>query len=393
MHQQESVNEEETSLTLRSALEALDSCFHFVFFGALDYDRGTPFDELADAEDTGLTMVDQNIKLDAMIRIFLNEDIEISRRNRQRSGYEDVNLLEKDPPLLPVHGQEVTHIVHCRQLQTWDCGITCVQMILRWLRNNDNSCSLHDYGGSMPLTAKEIQERHQLQKAIATNSIWTIDLIMILDKILSRQFVLHTTSTCSEYPSQQTSYLFSSRKLGVDETYQRFNYYKKTFREDQNRVKQLFHSAHDRSLPMVQMSNLGFDTVVDLITRGDVIAMALIDNNVLRRFEEEPDLDWDGTYRYEPSLMTFSGHYVVLCGISHEKADLENAKGIEAEEIGDLESAKDDTSYCIVVKDPGNSASVDLIAPKLMEAAWKAKGTDDDIVFIRSFPDAPNTSL
>jgi hypothetical protein len=144
---------------------------------------------------------------------------------------------------------------------------------------------------------------------------------------------------------------------------------------------------------MVQMSNLGFDTVVDLISRGDVIAMALIDNNVLRRFEEEPDLDWDGTYRYEPSLMTFSGHYVVLCGISHEKADLENAKGIDAEERGDLENAKDDTSYCIVVKDPGNSASVDLIAPKLMEAAWKAKGTDDDIVFIRSFPDAPNTRL
>jgi len=244
----------------------------------------------------------------------------------------------------------------------------------------------------MPLTAQEIQDRHQLQKQIATDSIWTIDLIMILDKILSRQFVLYT-NTCSKYPLQQASYLFSSRNLGVDKSYRGFNYYKKSFRVDESRVKQLFHSAHDRKLPMVQMSDLGFDTVIDLISRDDVIAMALIDNNVFRRSEEEPDLDWDGTYRYEPSLMTFSGHYVVLCGISHEKGDLKNAKGDKAEEKGDLDldnDVKEDTDYCIVVKNPGSPASVDLITPKLFEAAWKAKGTDDDIVFIRSSP--PNVA-
>ena len=366
----------ETSLTLRSALNALDSCFHFVFFGALDNDgETTSLRDNNESENLNL-QIREKAKFFAVLEAFLDEDFETgtlmcdTRSIKRKGNQEDQTSFSLG---------QATNISHCKQLETWDCGITCIQMILRWLRSNDNAATNDSFGGSMPLTAHEILDRHELKKAIATDSIWTIDLIWILNKVLSRKLALQTsTNANANYSSRETSYLFSSRRLGVDESYRALKYYKRSFRIDEKRVKRLFHSAHDQKFPMVQMSNLDFHVVIGMISRDDVVAMALIDNNVFRRYDEEPELDWDGNYVYEPLLMTFSGHYVLLCGISYEKCHVENAKGDKA---GD----KEEGNYCIVMKNPGSTQSVEFITPKLFEAAWKAKGTDNDIVFIRSF--------
>ena len=367
----------ETSLTLRSALKALDSCFHFVFFGALvkDNDNGETTLRNNETEKKNLP-IREKAKLFAVLEAFLDEDLETGTLTCRCSS---INRKGNQEDRTYFSLGQATNISHCQQLETWDCGITCIQMILRWLRSNGNAAKNDTFGGSMPLTAHEILDRHELRKAIATDSIWTIDLIWILNKVLSRELALQTsTNSCANYSSRRASYLFSSRRLGVDESYRAFKYYKRSFRIDEKRVKQLFHSAHDQKFPMVQMSNLDFDVVMGMISRDDVVAMALVDNNVFRRYDEEPELDWDGNYVYEPFLNSFSGHYVLLCGISDEKCHVENAKGDKA---GD----RDEGNYCIVMKNPGSTQSAEFITPKLFEAAWKAKGTDNDIIFIRSF--------
>lgn len=369
----------ETSLTLRSALNALDSCFHFVFFGALDNDGERTLRDNNESEILNL-QIREKAQFFAVLEAFLDEDFETGTLMCD-TRINSINRKGDQEDQTSFSLGQATNISHCQQLETWDCGITCIQMVLRWLRSNDNdnAATIDSFGESMPLTEHEILDRHELKKAIATDSIWTIDLIWILNKVLSRQLALQTSTNLEKnYSSRETSYLFSSRRLGVDESYRAFKYYKRSFRIDEKRVKRLFHSAHDQKFPMVQMSNLDFDVVMGMISRDDVVAMALVDNNVFRRYDEEPELGWDGHYVYEPSLMTFSGHYVLLCGISYEKCHVENAKGDQA-------GVKEEGNYCIVIKNPGSTQSVEFITPKLFEAAWKAKGTDNDIVFIRSF--------
>jgi hypothetical protein len=129
-------------------------------------------------------------------------------------------------------------------------------------------------------------------------------------------------------------------------------------------------------VPMTEVGNLDMDIVIDLVSRDDVIAMALIDNNVLRRYDEEPELDWNGNYIYDPKFMTFSGHYVLICGTSSEMLDLSRAKGNKSK--GD-----DCRQICIVIKNPGSTEPFDFVTVDLFESAWKSNGTDDDIIFIR----------
>ena len=116
---------------------------------------------------------------------------------------------------------EDNEISHIRQSETWDCGLTCLQMILQWLRTGDEE--------GIITTASLEAEKAWMIKYVATKSIWTIDLVMLLEyyshntTLEDDDDAVHheqsTSSSCSINTKQKVSYLFCSTKFGVDESY------------------------------------------------------------------------------------------------------------------------------------------------------------------------------
>ena len=265
---------------------------------------------------------------------------------------------------------QISEINHVKQLESWDCGIASVQMIIRWL-NHD---TISEETDTIPLSHIEIQQRLGLLREVGTDSIWSIDIVILLHKIIHRELDLYSELD-HQMELSNASLLFSSMKLGVDGDYKRFQYYQKTFRKDRTRVKALFQSAKDRSISMIEMNMLSLIEVAKLVKRKDTIAMMLIDNNVLRREEEERELDcYTGEYVHSPSLLSFSGHYILLCGIS-----------TDSEKIAVANRSKHGScpeEFCFVIRNPGDP-SYRYISLSLLETAWRSPGTDDDVIFIR----------
>ncbi|GFH52614.1 hypothetical protein CTEN210_09090 [Chaetoceros tenuissimus] len=303
-----------------------------------------------------------------------NEEIE--KIQRQEFDEKKATFLQDDRENIISQENEISEINHVKQLETWDCGIACVQMILRWL-SHDTINKPCDESRNVPLSHIEIQQRHQFLKEIGTDSIWSIDLVMLLHKILQRELDLYKDANHYMQLSN-ASILFSSKKLGVDGDYKRFQYYQQTFRKDRTRVKALFQSAKDRYISMCEMNKLSLHKVAELVKRNDTIAMILIDNNVLRREEEEKELDcYTGEYVHSPSLLSFSGHYIIICGISTDSEKIAIAKRSKDAGVCPEE-------FCFVVRNPGDT-SLDYISLSLLETAWRSSGTDDDIIFIRKY--------
>jgi hypothetical protein len=282
----------------------------------------------------------------------------------------------------------ITEIRHVAQLETWDCGkfsnvslwqnrvlsvftsthfpfitgMACMQMILQWLSNDHDptNCS-HDEG-------QQQSDRDWMLETLGTTSIWTIDLILLLEQII-------------RYIPQQrqqqhvASYLFLSKMLGVNDSHSGIRYYQRGFLDDQRRVKELFQEARQLALPILQYPNLPLEAVIDLVSRPNCIAMALVDNTVLQcNHSEHPEHD------------TYQGHYVLLCGISRDAMHLDEAKNCQEEPSYDHVAFMNeplDDEYCFALLNPARSdPRMEFVTPHRFEMAWRATGTDDDIVFI-----------
>lgn len=204
-------------------------------------------------------------------------------------------------------------------------------MILAWLRDDVNVDSM---------AYKE--ERQRMLDSLQTQSIWTIDLVMLLH------------SMCDECTN--CSYLFCSKKMGVDREHNSLNYYEKAFGKDQVRVEQLFAQAIDMGINMVCLSHLGLAQVIRLVAQPNIVAIVLLDNSILRLIRQ-----------------SYAGHYVIVCCISCDKLHVRQAQR------GDRRSTD---SFCFVVKNPASGNEVDYISPFLLERAWRGAGTDEDIIFV-----------
>ena len=543
--------------SLQSALQALDSCFQVAFFGAIDHNAHDPQHCDRDSESDRDRVCDpkQQQRLHSLRAAFLHphrpivDPIDCRQKDKHANSNSNSflnsnDLLEGDSDANvdsnagirigqnrnlshPIHSHShshqnskhipspsrgVTEILHCKQHETWDCGVLCIQMILRWIQNTSGSLSTSTsststntdvdvdvkievdkdtdtdsnhsdckLGGTQPLTPQEIQQKHQMIQALNTKSIWTIDLVMLFQNILSGRLNLfheestHTqtqthmqnndptspnpnphsnTNVCTDHtqtwtrsilpPGKFVTYLFCSKNMGVNSTYKGFHYYKKSFRRDEKRVKRLFETAHAQNLPLATITDhdhstpsitnasstplplsIDMDFVTNLIVRPNVVAICLVDDHVLRRWGVEPELDhWDGTYVYDPpSLMAFSGHYVIATGIipihcvkdstviagldrlcdphgtskahgkhgedEHEyEREYEHDCDDDGDDDADCKQTRttdiDRDSHCIVIKNPGSPNATEFITFDLFEEAWKAKGTDQDIIFIAS---------
>jgi len=258
--------------------------------------------------------------------------------------WEDVaHKLMKDSTTMRQHG--VTELKHVQQLSNWDCGVACLLMAVEWLC--DGASSSHDVD----------EQRDWMLEQAGTQSIWTMDLVWIL-YCLKKQQRLKFLSLPS------FSYLFCSQTLSVNEDLSDYSYYRDAFSQDRIRVQKRFAAVNELQLPVFQMSHLSIERVTDCIQRNNCIAIALVDNRLLLGKANQP----------------YSGHYVVLAGISCNESHIEEAKRKEGPSLFVLGEAE--TKSCLVVQNPGSTESVSYFTLRHFERAWRAKGTDEDIVFI-----------
>lgn len=232
--------------------------------------------------------------------------------------------------------------IHVKQTETWDCGIACLLMALKWLhksqiRNSDNTTR----------NAHELNRERKswMLQTAGTESIWSIDLVFIME-----EYKMKMQKASSEHRIDFT-YLFSSKTLEVDEEYKDLRFYEKAFGTDQARVSRLFDRAQQEDWNLVVQHHLRLDQLMELICRPDCIAIALVDNNTILMHERN-----SSDKKQKKKSTHYAGHYIVLSGLTAN---------------GDLQ-----------IHNPAKSKIMQCMPLSLFEKAWRAKGTDNDILFL-----------
>ncbi len=250
--------------------------------------------------------------------------------------------------------REITTICHIHQVDTWDCGLACLYMVINWLHSN-----------TWHATQEEQEEqRRWMMDFVKAKSLWTIDLVILLQQMLPLHVDSNSSTSCT--------YLFCSNRFGVDESYYNLHYYKDAFSADELRVKRLFDQAEQQSLPLMQVSHMSLNILIDIVSRENIVAIVLLDNTI---YNQQSNLSTSKIH--DQSDLSYSGHYIVLCGISTDKNDINTAK-MNSQKDDDMEPC----NYCLVVKNPGIWKETQFVTPSLFEKSWRAKGTDEDVILI-----------
>ncbi|KAL7505314.1 hypothetical protein ACHAXN_006326 [Cyclotella atomus] len=254
--------------------------------------------------------------------------------------------------------EEITQIKHIHQQDTWDCGLTCIQMALQHLNN------VGKYNLSI--------DQAWMREFVGTESIWTIDLVTLLHYTL--QDITQNATTLS--------YVFCSTKFGVRQSYSDIEYYHAAFEQDLQRVERLFASVVKEKIPLLQVSHLSLKVLVNFVSKRGCIAVVLIDNRVLlnQTLEGEEQCSTDTV-----ESNAYSGHYLILCGVSYDNNDLNYAKTHYKKESTDDIETPQSSEFCFVVKNPGNWKERDLVPSWILDKAWRSSGTDEDIIFLNFF--------
>lgn len=291
-----------------------------------------------------------------------------------------------------------TRMTRIAQIDTWDCGVACLLMIAQWLRNDDNYQARWE-------EAETIRNNHQVDKldrknilsAIATESIWTSDLMIQLQSWKTNH---KTSSWWSFFPwfsGESTSnlafVLASKQIMGADESYRDFQYYQNAFEVDKSRVASTFHHLREKNVPMLQTATnknegkgLSISTVIEIVEQEDCLAIVLLDNNILLQgtTDQVNHVDDNGN---ETDCRPYSGHYVILCGTSKDPKHVEIAKSCE-ETTSCEEATGSVENFCFVLCNPDPCCNRDgsnytFVTPHRLELCWRADGTDEDIIFLR----------
>ncbi len=308
-----------------------------------------------------------------------------------------------------VNRRKYTRITRIAQHDTWDCGIACLLMISLWLRD----VKVHDLAEA---GNKRSLERKWLMLEVGTESIWTSDLMWQLQYWKTNRkpwwsFVTRLGGGIFDHTSFQeeskrhiTFVLASKEIMNADESYRNFEYYQNAFEEDQSRVASTFQKLREHNVPMLQTGTqtccdgeeckkgLHLSTIIEVVEREDCVAIVLLDNNVLQPGiidqNNAPVMDDEAS---KTSSLPYAGHYVILCGTSNDPKHVFIANA--GEESGGLSSEEDclDMQFCFVVCNPDPSSThvesnYVYVKPERFEAAWRAEGTDEDIIFLRKLP-------
>jgi hypothetical protein len=224
-------------------------------------------------------------------------------------------------------------------------------MILRWLRNPQ------DYPTDSTLTFAEMEERTCILEEIGTHSVWTADLVLLMDQLVRKQ-------------PHECRYLFCSKTLDVDHGHSDIGYYRAAFDDDRVRVTTKFERLKRLGSATLCISNFPIQRVLGIVSQETCVAIVLIDHSILRSSKAVANTDAHATKD------SYIGHYVILCGISKRVEDIQIAESLDAHSNGK-------ETFCLVLMNPDmTNPSIMFVTLDRFEKAWRANGTDDDIIFV-----------
>ena len=291
----------------------------------------------------------------------------------------------------------ITNILHVRQQETWDCGIACLQMVFAWLKEDHRMET--SLAPSPSLTHLQ-EQREELLEAVGTQSVWTVDLVVQIHHFLEcavydRKESLDLRNSITKENADDTlgnrapiapaTFLFCTTTLEVNEALQDYSYYEKAFDQDRVRVEKLFDFIRKENIPVLRVptkfacsrdtgpGGLPLEHVIHLVQKENCIAIALVDNSILLR-----GMYGEGCEGTEalPANESYVGHYVLIVGVCREDDFL----------VGNDGSVKDSSiiasRFKLVICNPGIDEPVSHVEAQLFERAWRASGTDQDIIFI-----------
>ncbi|CAI0443454.1 unnamed protein product [Linum tenue] len=182
-----------------------------------------------------------------------------------------------DQDLSMSHFVEVPHV---NQLQSWDCGLACVVMVLNTVGVSD--CSIE-----------------ALADISSTTSIWTVDLAYLL-KRFSVRFSYFTVT------------------IGANPSYSVETYYKEQLPTDVLRVDMLFEKASEEGINILCRS-INEKEISCLILSGKYIVIALVNQYKLSRTWLEDAI----LSSLDDSNREYVGHYIVICGYDADSDEFE----------------------------------------------------------------------
>ena len=236
----------------------------------------------------------------------------------------------------------------------------------------------------------------------------------LLDQILSKKGT--TTATKS---NKAAKYLFCSTCLHVDETYGNFPYYQQTFEKDNARIEKLFRISRARNMPVLKVNKVPLQVLQWFVDQPNAAAMVLVDNSVLlQNNENRNDADHDADHnnavpqsqqqsqtpplqqqQLQSASLSYAGHYMLVIGTSRDAKAMSLAGGGAGGGDGEISRGSSSSSksnrcsnskdtFCLVAYNPGQhpcaggNNGMMYITPSLFERAWRAEGTDEDVIFI-----------
>ncbi|XP_018572864.1 protein GUCD1 isoform X1 [Anoplophora glabripennis] len=208
---------------------------------------------------------------------------------------------------------------HYKQKYNWDCGVSCVLMVLsrknrhEFLKNFAHICKSEGFN----------------------KSTWTIDLCYLLKKY-------------------NVEHVFYTITLGVHEGYRGNSFYNNVLTKDEHRVKTKFKDAANVGIYVKKKSVTLVDILAHLVngpvivlTNARVLSCDICKFNKISS-ELRKCIPWPSTYQ---------GHYVVICGY-------------------DIHTRK------VFYRNPSFGDHVCLMSLESLDQARKCYGTDEDIIFI-----------
>lgn len=213
---------------------------------------------------------------------------------------------------------------HVEQKLSWDCGVSCVAMLLAtdrerrdFLANRDRISQEEGFGAST----------------------WTIDLCYLL----RRYGIDHVYTTVT---------------LGVNPKYKNELYYKLSLLRDHERVEDRFREASSRGV-IVERRSVTLLDILEHLSRGSPI-IVLVDQGLL--YCDACQASNRIVAKVSGMLgkcFPFQGHYVVLCGYRMSEKKL-------------------------LYRNPSKSERLCSVPFDAFEKARKRFGTDEDVIFVRS---------
>jgi len=221
--------------------------------------------------------------------------------------------------------KEVFHdLEHYQQLSNWDCGISCVLMVLprpsrNFLIKNFN----------------QVVDEEQFEE-----STWTIDLAYLLNRF-GIKFSYCTTT------------------IGIDPGYSKENFYDKVLSKDTERVNQKFNLASHRGIT-VEKCSVTINQILDNLRKGPIIILTNAHQLVCTSCTNSIS----STYSAISSCLricspAYQGHYVTLVGHNRDKSE-------------------------VYYRNPSHKDKVCRMPVGRLEECRTAYGTDEDIIFIYS---------